>query len=74
MTLSEYYLLSVAGLLFWLVFSFIFFVIFVIEIVKLFKERKSLSKLRILKVTVFACLFYFTLNRWVVNRLIEKID
>ena len=75
LTIIEYYLLPyfIVPLL-WLEFSFIFFIILIIEIIKLVKERKSLSGLRILKVIVFACLFYFTLNRWVINGLIEKID
>ena len=73
--LIEYYLLPyfIVTLL-WLGLLCTLLVISIIEVMKLIRERKSLSRLRILKVLIFLILFYFTYNPMIIHGLIEKVD
>lgn len=54
--------------------SILLLIVSVVQLIKLIKERKTITKLRIVKVTVFAALFYFTFNAPIIHNQIEKID
>jgi hypothetical protein len=75
LTLIEYYFLPyfIVTLL-WVGLSLGLLIISIIQLLKLINERKSLSRLRILKVVIFSVLFYLTFKPWIVNGLIEKVD
>lgn len=58
----------------WLGISFLLLIVVVIQLVKLIKERKSITRLRIIKLLTFSLLLYLNLYRWTFDKLIEKAD
>ncbi len=72
--MSHYFLPAIFNFLLWLGLFLALLVTLIIQLIKLIKERKSISKLRILKVTIFGLLLFLTFNLWIVDRFIEKID
>lgn len=58
----------------WLGLSFLLLIVVVIQLVKLIKERKSITRLRIIKLLTFSLLLYLNLYRWTFDKLIEKVD
>jgi len=71
----EYYLVPyfIAPFL-WLWLSVGFLIIVIYQLIKLIRERKNIKTIQIIKTIFYGLLFYFTLNRWLVENVIEKAD
>ena len=75
LTLFNYYYMNFFFLALELIgLVLLLFTITLIQFVKLLKERKTISKLRIQKFSVFLVLFLLTVFRFYTNQIIEKID